>query len=83
MLEGDRFITYFHAQPWEIKNITEIDNTEKLTLQIIQLGFNDDRSVEDAIAKTVSAENKRIDVSVNNAGYLLLHVGLFEDLSLD
>jgi NADP-dependent 3-hydroxy acid dehydrogenase YdfG len=54
-----------------------------LTLQIIQLGFNDDRSVEDAIAKTVSAENKRIDVSVNNAGYLLLHVGFFEDLSLD
>jgi NADP-dependent 3-hydroxy acid dehydrogenase YdfG len=65
------------------KNITEIDNTEKLTLQVIQLGFNDDRSVEDTIAKTVSAENKRIDVSVNNAGYLLLHVGFFEDLSLD
>ena len=65
------------------KNITEIDNTEKLALQVIQLGFNDDRSVEDTIAKTVSAENKRIDVSVNNTGYLLLHVGFFEDLSLD
>jgi len=64
------------------KNITEIDNTEKLILQVIQVGFNDDRSVEDAIAKTVSAENKRIDISENNTGYLPLHVGFFEDLSL-
>ena len=62
------------------KNITEIANTEKLPLQVIQLDVNDDKSVKDAINKII-AENGRIDILVNNAGY-----GLFspiEDVTLD
>jgi NAD(P)-dependent dehydrogenase (short-subunit alcohol dehydrogenase family) len=52
------------------KNITEIANTEKLPLQVVQLDVDNDRSVKNAINKIVAAaENKRIDVLVNNAGY--------------
>ena len=53
------------------KNITEIANRENLPVQVVQLDVNNDRSVKEAIGR-IEQEQERLDVLVNNAGYVLL-----------
>jgi NAD(P)-dependent dehydrogenase (short-subunit alcohol dehydrogenase family) len=81
LLARTGFHTYASMRNLEkSKNITEIANTGKLPLQVVQLDVNDGRSVKDAIDKIV-AEKDRIDILVNNAGYGLF--GSLEDISIE
>jgi NAD(P)-dependent dehydrogenase (short-subunit alcohol dehydrogenase family) len=72
LLARNGFHTYASMRNLEkSKNIIEIANREKLTLQVVQLDVDDNKSVKDAIYR-IESEEGRIDVVVNNAGYLLI-----------
>lgn len=62
------------------RELSRVAKEEKLPLRIVQLDVNSDSSVYLGV-KTVLREQNRVDLLVNNLGYILL--GCFEDISMD
>lgn len=57
--------------PDKAKAIRNISDKGELSIRVVELDVNSDKSVDDAIDR-INEESKRINVLVNNAGYSLI-----------
>ena len=80
-LARDGFYTYATMRDiTKAGSIQDISKKENLKLEVIKLDVDNEDSIKSAISKIVSEKN-RIDVLVNNAGFLLF--GCLEDISVE
>jgi NAD(P)-dependent dehydrogenase (short-subunit alcohol dehydrogenase family) len=81
-LARDGFLTYATMRNLnKAEGIKSAANKENLPIHTKQLDVTDDMSVKNAVQTISSETGGRIDVLVNNAGYVLS--GAFEDLAMD
>jgi NAD(P)-dependent dehydrogenase (short-subunit alcohol dehydrogenase family) len=81
-LARDGFLTYATMRNLnKAEGIKSASNKENLPIRTKQLDVTDDMSVKNAVQTISSETGGRIDVLVNNAGYVL--GGAFEDLAMD
>lgn len=81
-LARDGFLTYATMRTLnKAESIKSVATRESLPIRVKQLDVTDDMSVKNAVQTISSETGGRIDVLVNNAGYVLS--GAFEDLAID